>query len=97
VVRTAWRPDWVEVARRDTALSSERVQACGHATRAQGAEAAVRTFSDHLRCGAPIPHFEHALQEAMPKERALGAGGQLDQGSDRRAFLAVVPAAAVTG
>jgi hypothetical protein len=42
------------------------------------------------------PAFEHALQEAIPKERALGAGGQLDQGSDRRAFLAVVPAAAVT-
>jgi len=42
------------------------------------------------------PAFEHALQEAMPKKEPWGAGGQLNQGSDRRAFLAVVPAAAVT-
>ena len=96
MVRTAGRPDWAVVARRDTALSSERVQACGHATRAQGAEARRSHIFRSFAVRRTDPAFEHALQEAMPKERALGAGGQLDQGSDRRAFLAVVPAAAVT-
>ena len=62
----------------------------------KGQRRAIRTFSDQFAVRRTDPAFEHALQEAMPKERALGAGGQLDQGSDRRAFLAVVPAAAVT-
>jgi hypothetical protein len=62
----------------------------------KGQRCAIRTFSDHLRLRRTDPAFEHALQEAMPKKEPWGAGGQLNQGSDRRAFLAVVPAAAVT-
>jgi hypothetical protein len=89
VVRTAERPGLGTVAHRDQLVGRSAHQP-GHAVARRSH--IFRSFA--LR--RTDPAFEHALQEAMPKERALGAGGQLDQGSDRRAFLAVVPAAAVT-